>query len=242
LGVLLKAGNSQGTHFDAVPYSTDKEVEDLIDESASVAEFKKQLLSQNKRDLDTEIAFLQDSPFIDPTDLENVHFDRPLRDSDIPHLSRTEILIERTGSGWSGEVLLVQPQSDVIQDSPVKYRYWSHALLPWAPIYDPEITFSLQRGGLLTFPPSVLIFAHPVSYLRPDSWVKEHPRKALQEIFKIAHDEDPISIGPPYAIMHLIGGNGRQPKIRWAQKGACESWNSEIESQSWLEMERDGDR
>jgi hypothetical protein len=57
-GLLLKAGNPQGTIAEGAPYSTDKEVAELLAESKNAEEFKSHIRAKFKQGIEVELVYL----------------------------------------------------------------------------------------------------------------------------------------------------------------------------------------
>ena len=122
-GILLKGGNSQGTTYKGAHYSTDKEVEDSLENSMSADDFENNLRLQFKRDIDAELAFLVQDPRTTPENLEVLSFDSPVPATVINELIRTVLLVnpeEQT----PGKVLLVAAQSYVTSVDRTNRRPW----------------------------------------------------------------------------------------------------------------------
>jgi hypothetical protein len=239
-GILLKAGNSQGTNYEGNHYSTDKEIEDLLATSHSSTDFKTSLRSLFKSDIDAELAFLVQDPSVTPANLETASFDIPIPENLVPTLIRSVVLVNPEEVS-PGEVLLVVPKSDLISvgwmNRP-KYKYWAPSIFEWHPLADikPE---AMGPHGNITFPGPVRMFGELVTYTKPDAWVQAHPKEAILEMLGLGHTEFPNTIGPPYVLVHITQLKDRKSKIRWVSKGVCPSWAEGFDPRSAQQELRD---
>lgn len=236
--MLLKSGNTQGTTTEGVVYSTDKEVEDLLAASANAEEFKANLKLKFKQEIEAEIVYILNDPSITPNTLGNSLTVNAIPDNWISILSREIFLFEPDTAQWLGVALVVLPESDPVVDPLTRttmYRNWAPSVLGWHRIDDLHPSFiDPKTKAKISSPASIKMLAYRVSHNRPGSWIQDHPRKALLEMLKLGHAEQPELIGPPYVILHVSRQKGHKQEIRWIQRGVCPSWDEKVPSESWL--------
>jgi len=232
-GWLLKSGNTVGTRTDGTLYSTDKEVEDLLSTTTLATEFKERLRLVFKRDIEAEMVYVLNDPTVTIDNLESTPFQIPLQDEFVAELSRSIVLLPSNPADGSGELLQVEPMGQPVSRNwlgQVQYKYWAPSVSGWHPIQDLRPIVNTPNG-IITFPPSVHMFGHPVQYDRPDDWVLLHPQEALTEILKKAHDQDPKGVGPPYTIVHVRKSKTQETGYEFVAKAPCPSWNEGISSE-----------
>jgi hypothetical protein len=150
------------------------------------------------------------------------------------------IMFSTNAGDVTGKILLVQPQSDLI-GSPgflKYYKYWAPSTLNWHPANDvsPQPPPPLPP---ISFPPSIHQFSYLVSYTRTDDWVQKHPKQAIAELLEKGHEEQPLNIGPPYSIVHVITRKSSPAQIKWVAKGNCPGWSETILNKDSLIQLRD---
>ena len=231
-GLLLKSGRSQGTSAEGDDYSTDKEIEDLLAVSTSAEEFKANLRSRFKQDIETELLYILDDPLITLHTLGTTAFRAPIPEHLDVILMRAADLFEPKGEHVLGEALEVRPESDPVFDPRTgltAYHYWAPSVLGWHPIEDLKSSVTLiETGTTISYPDSVRMLSYPVAYNRPDSWVRIHPKEALLEMLKQGHEEQLEQIGPPYVLVHVVRRNGQKQSIQWVERGVCPSWTENV--------------
>ncbi len=233
VGLIVKSGNTQGLRQTGASYSTDKEVKDLSEKSAGTRVFEDTLRILFKRDVQEELAFLVDDPEINGSNIDRYKMQNPLPDGLTPSLSRTVILFDLANQDLIGKALVVQPASDRIpNESDTRYKYWAPSLFGWHPAND---IFPTPKPPLprLIYPPSVHQFAYLVSYGRTDDWVQKNPDRAIREILRKGHSQEPHTVGPPYVIVHVVAGN-KGPKVKWISRGLCPSWSLDFKPDDFL--------
>jgi hypothetical protein len=244
-GLLLKSGRSQGTTAQGDGYSTDKEVEDLLAASASAEEFKESLRLRFKQDVEAELIHAIDNPKVTPQTFSTTRMSSPIPAPWIPVLTRSALLFESDGQHRLGEALVVMPQSDPLPaglPGRTAYRYWAPSTLGWHPIDDPHLHLSQvnpENGTPISYPASVRMFSYAVSYPKPDTWVRTHPKQALLEMLGLGHAEQPQEIGPPYVLVHVVLHNGKKPITHWKERGVCPSWTEDILPDDMLQRLRE---
>jgi hypothetical protein len=236
-GLLAKSGESQGVTESGEIYSTDKEVEELLVASENIESFQSKLRILFKQEIEQELAFLVDDPTVTSKNLERFNMYQPIPEPLVSMLTRTAIMFDTSTSDDVGKVLLVAPQSVPMTDPRIGtyYKYWAPSLFGWHPANDA----TEQTDPPIRFPPSVHEFTYLVSYAKTDAWVQKHPKQALTEILQQAHREKPESIGPPYAIVHVILRKSKSSKIKWVSKGVCPGWSESTRQENTLLQLRD---
>jgi hypothetical protein len=233
-GLLAKSGDSQGETESGELSSTDREVEDLLSSSENLEIFQATLRLRFKNEIEQEIVLLVNDPEVTTQNLAAQRMISPIPTPVITTLSRSIVMFDTKKPDFVGKFLLVEPQSAPIVDDygrPVitssgkqLYRYWAPSVFNWHDANDvPPLASSL------VYPSSVHQFAYGVSYERTNAWIQKNPRRALTEILSKAHQEEPETIGPPYAIVHVISRKPGLPKIKWVSKGACPGWTENID-------------
>jgi hypothetical protein len=237
LGLLAKSGDSQGATETGELYSTDKEVEDLLNSSENLEIFQSNLRRRFKDDIVKELVLIDDDPGVNSQNLEKMRFDSPIPEVFVSILTRDVIMFDTNKSDFVGKVLLVEPQSTPIVDNngtPITisgkhwYKYWAPSVAGWHDAND-VIEQPLPPAAPLVFPSSIHQFAYSVSYEKTDAWVQKNPRRALEDIMSKAHQEEPEIIGPPYAVVHVTSRESGSPKIKWVSKGVCPGWTETID-------------
>ena len=179
-GLLLKSGRSQGTSAEGDDYSTDKEIEDLLAVSTSAEEFKANLRSRFKQDIETELLYILDDPLITLQTLGTTAFELPFRNTWTSYLCVRRTSLTK-GEHVLGEALEVRPESDPVFDPRTgltAYHYWAPSVLGWHPIEDLKSSVTLiETGTTISYPDSVRMLSYPVAYNRPDSWCGSTQRK-----------------------------------------------------------------
>jgi hypothetical protein len=234
-GLLLKGGEESAVNFEGEKFSTDQEVQTLITTSTSANDFKAKLKSKFHYDIDAELAYdvVKANESIPshgahtrpptPEDLESIVFNTPLDADRSISMDRTILLMDSDTEGHKGQAFHMVPIYVPIRSSfsiQPTYHYIAAIDLDWHTISTLPTSARTARD-IATFPPSVRIFMAPITYARPDEWVQQHPQDALLEMLRTGHDFDPIHIGEPYVIVHVVTHAGRPDKVQWISKGVC---------------------
>jgi hypothetical protein len=238
-GLLLKSGSSQGTTANGQLYSTDKEVEDLLTESQSAEEFKTNLRSKFKLDVESELVYLVNGQSVTPQTLTSDLFDSPIPEPIIPELTRGVFLFQFSGEHKLGEALLVRPQSVPLSSSmgtKVTYRYSALSIFGWHPIddFEPKV-YEVETHRTKSYPQSIRMLSYAVAYGKSDTWVRTHPKQALLEVLSMGHDDKRDEVAPPYVIVHVTQGKDNEHTIKWINSGACPSWTETVFPDASLE-------
>jgi hypothetical protein len=223
-GVLAKFGASQGLALDGTGYSTDKEVEDLVQSSNRADDFKTKLQSQNEKDIVAELVYLINEHWVTPETLSRYVMLETFGDYFSASLLRGEILFEIDGRA---QVLMTRPVSKP-DPMGLGYRYSVETAQPWIPLGKLGTTGSGPDKPVIHLLPSVRMFAMMVQTQDTDSWVQNHPLEALKKFLDQGHTEAPEDVGPPYTIVHIIGQFNSKDKVDWIEKGACPGWTEKL--------------
>jgi hypothetical protein len=231
-GLLLKAGNAQGTTTAGVLYSTDKVVEDLLATTTSAEEFRTNLRLKFTQDIEAEIVYLDDDPKLTLQKLHSVLLVNPIPTPWIFTLTRAVSLFDPDAQDPLGEVLFVRPESAPLLNpltGTALYRYSAQSFGGWHRIDDPSFQrVHAETNAPVPCPKSVRMLADPVAYTKDDAWVQSHPKAALLEMLRLGHSQKPEDIGEPYVIVHVIQRKGQKRKVRWIEKGACPAWSEDV--------------
>jgi hypothetical protein len=240
-GLLVKSGRSQSKDQNGQAYSVDGEVLKLLESTGSLNDFKAQLRAKIKHDIDAELAYIINEPSTFPENVESKLWENGIPEDLTINLFRGITIFPISEAQGRGEFLAVKP-TGVLSGSdslgrPL-YRYWARAASEWHPLID--IASTIRTGNrTITFPDSVRMLSYPVQYDRPNSWVLEHPQKALLEMLSKGVSEAPEKIGPPFVLVHVtISPDKTKEKITWHSRGVCPKWTTHLAKDQFLEQFR----
>ena len=224
LGLLVKSGDSQGETTFGGPYSTDKEVEDLVSSSESLKDLKESLRARFKQDINREIAILVDDPQVTGESLEQMPMRNQFPEDIVSILSRVIVIFDTASPEATGEVLLVEPQSGRVFPNSL-YKYGARAVFGW----HPADQLPYPSYPVIHTAPSIHQLSYMVSYGKSEAWVQLHPKETIVEMLTEGHKEHQEEIGPPYAIVHVIVRKSQAPKVKWVSKGVCPQWSESVD-------------
>lgn len=241
-GVVVKSGNTQGTHLSGETYSTDEEVKSILDSSRDSEEFEAHLRSAFKSDVDDELSYVLNNPNVNGGNIETTPMLASIPESLVLWLQR-DVSLFPNGDPRSGVLLEVRPQSDpILIRTPfgprTMYKYWAPARFSWHSIDDLRSPITLDDGRTISYPDSVRMLTYPVEYDKPDSWVRTHPKQALIEMLTLGSKDESGLIGPPFEIVHVSVDKKGNSHNHWILRGKCPSWSTDIETPSLLESVR----
>ncbi len=138
-GNRLKSGNTQGTHLSGETYSTDEEVQSILNSSPDSEEFEARLRSAFKSDVGDELSYTLNNPNVNGRNVETTPMFAPIPKSLVLWLQRDVSLFPNGNP--SGVLLEVRPQSDpILVPTPfgprTMYKYWAPARFSWHSIDD----------------------------------------------------------------------------------------------------------
>jgi hypothetical protein len=238
-GLVLKAGTSEGTTVTGKTYSTDVQLKKFIDDAANIEDFKQSLKSQYVRDIDAELTYILNDPNVTAETIEQDSFPTPIPENFYNKMDRIILLVPDDDDAFPSVTLTVAPHSEALTGAYYgKFRYEGFARVDWTPVLSLPHAVTWGDGERRAFPDSVQIFATPIEYDKPNSWVISHPQEAILEMLNIGHTEDSEGIGPPYVILHVTKTKTHKKIYHWVSKKPCDSWTSDVTPDSILDKYR----
>jgi hypothetical protein len=203
--IVLKSGATQSWDRFGTDYSVDAEVKKIVEVSSSSQQLETQLADlftkEENEFIRWYIATQEPSTLHESNPLTHI-FTNPIPPEYVIEQSRVLTLI-----GFEHD----QPVNLSLITAPVSKRDTGVFRFPYR--FDVDVDgwrpTKLESGPITFLSYPTLIPPKPI---HPDEWIKSHPRDAIEEVLKAAHDSDPKRAGPPYAIIHMTTNPKPLPK------------------------------
>lgn len=225
-GLVVKAGASEGYRATGEDYSTDATVHQILEANSDTVSFMQQTKRQFLDDLTEELVYTVRNQGVTVDNLPSKSFTNPVNRGFELGRRRDLLLLDLQDGSEPIKHLAVTGVSiaHYQMSAGPGYSYASKALFDWTDIDTATDDYAESRG-----PGGVYMFFSVVDYKRDAAWIQAHPDRAALEILEQGHSEDPISVGPPYTLVHIkfpLKKNSFRGKARvtWVKPGKCPSW------------------